>query len=48
MRAGLDAAFEAFSQGVEAGTFAPRDMILQRLGLEDRARAYLKLARKYA
>ena len=35
-------------QGVEAGRFAPREMILQRLGLEDRARAYLRLAAKYA
>ena len=41
-------AFDAFWQGVEAGTFAPREMILQRLKLEDRARAYLKLADKYA
>ena len=44
----LVAAFEGFWQGVEAGTFVPREMILQRLGQEDRARAYLKLAGKYA
>ena len=44
----LGAAFETFWQGVEAGRFAPREMILQRLGLEDRARAYLKVAAKYA
>ena len=44
----LAAAFEIFWQGVEAGTFAPREMIVQKLGLEDRARAYLKLAGKYA
>ena len=47
MRGDLGAAFETFWQGVEAGSFAPRQMILQRLGLEDRARAYLKLADKY-
>ena len=45
---GLAAGFEAFWQGVEAGTFTPREMILQRLSLEERARAYLKLADKYA
>jgi hypothetical protein len=33
---------------VEGGRFAPREMIVERLGLEDRARAYLKLAAKYA
>jgi hypothetical protein len=32
---------------VEAGTFAPRQLILDRLSLEGRARAYLKLAGKY-
>lgn len=46
--ADLATAFETFWQGVEAGSFAPREMVLQRLGLEDRARAYLKLAGKYA
>ena len=44
----LAAAVETFWQGVEAGRFSPREMIVQRLGLEDRARAYVKLAGKYA
>jgi len=44
----LATSFRAFWHGVESGAYAPRDVILERFTLEARARAYLRLAQKYA
>jgi glycosyltransferase involved in cell wall biosynthesis len=43
----LPAAFDIFWRGVEAGSYAPRQMLLEHFTLEKRARAYLELADKY-
>lgn len=39
--------FEKFWRGVEAGLYAPREMIVEKFTLEDQATAYLVLAGKY-
>jgi glycosyltransferase involved in cell wall biosynthesis len=39
--------FDVFWRGVEAGRFAPRQMILDEFTLEKRARAYLDIVAKY-
>jgi hypothetical protein len=44
----LSSAFEAFWHGVQAGDYTPRQMIVDHFTLEQRARAYLDIARKYA
>ena len=44
----LSGAFGAFWHGVEAGDYTPRQMIVEQFTLEQRARAYLEIARKYA
>ncbi len=48
-RAGEDLgrAFDVFWRGVEAGTYAPRQMIVDEFTLEQRALAYLDIAGKY-
>jgi glycosyltransferase involved in cell wall biosynthesis len=43
----LPAAFDTFWSGVEAGSYAPRQMVLDHFTLEKRARAYLELAETY-
>jgi glycosyltransferase involved in cell wall biosynthesis len=43
----LPAAFDTFWRGVEAGSYTPRQMVLDRFTLEKCARAYLELADKY-
>ena len=43
----LPAAFDIFWRGVEAGSYAPRQMLLEHFTLEKRARAYVELADKY-
>ena len=43
----LARAFDAFWRGVEAGIYAPRQMIVEQFTLEQRARAYLDIAAKY-
>jgi hypothetical protein len=40
-------AFDEFWFGVEAGIFAPREMIVESLTLELRARAYLDLVDRF-
>ena len=39
--------FDKFWFGVEAGLYAPREMIAENLTLESRAMAYLALVDKY-
>jgi hypothetical protein len=41
-------AFDSFWRGVEGGSYAPRQMILESFTLETRAADYLRLADKYA
>ena len=45
--ADLAATFDIFWQGIEAGRYTPRQMILDRLTLEKSAQAYLDLAETY-
>ena len=40
-------AFDSFWFGVEAGMYAPREMIVERFTLEDQATAYLDLVDRY-
>jgi hypothetical protein len=44
----LATSFDTFWHGVESGAYAPREVILERFTLEERAQAYLRLAQKYA
>ena len=41
-------AFGTFWHGVEAGTYTPRQMMVDKFTLADRARAYLDIAGKYS
>ena len=43
----LEAAFDQFWRGVEAGSYAPRQMVLERFTLEKCARDYLAFADQY-
>jgi hypothetical protein len=44
----LIGAFDFFWKGIEAGAFAPRRMIVEKLTLEGQAQAYVGLADRYA
>jgi hypothetical protein len=45
---GLVGSFDRFWRGVEGGTYAPREIMLERFTLQDRARDYVRLAAQYA
>jgi hypothetical protein len=44
----LVTSFDVFWRGIENGAYAPREVILEKFTLEERARAYLHFAEKYA
>ncbi len=45
---GLVESFDQFWRGVEHGAYAPREIMLEKFTLQERAQAYVRLAEQYA